>query len=244
MVGPPGGADSIMTSGSFELAFRVLLVDPGADTRRLYSHCLRGAGCEVDEASDGREALAKALSRHYDVVITETRVPGIDGYHLCELLRRDRTTHTLPLVVVTGEGHGNLQRVQRTGADVVLRKPCLPETLLLEMRHLLHESRNPARPAAMPHSATDGSIRADDARSQAGRRFILSRAHQRGDTRTPPARPPDLLCPRCDSQLTYQRSHVGGVSARHPEQWDYYECRNGCGTFVYRQRTRKLRSAG
>jgi hypothetical protein len=41
--------------------------------------------------------------------------------------------------------------------------------------------------------------------------------------------------------LQYLRSHVGGVSALNSEQWDYYECAAGCGTFQYRQRTRKLR---
>jgi hypothetical protein len=38
----------------------------------------------------------------------------------------------------------------------------------------------------------------------------------------------------------YEHSHVGGVSQRHPEQWDYYRC-SACGRFQYRQRTRKLR---
>lgn len=40
--------------------------------------------------------------------------------------------------------------------------------------------------------------------------------------------------------LQYERSHIGGVSHVHAEQWDDYECA-ACGTFQYRQRTRKLR---
>ena len=39
----------------------------------------------------------------------------------------------------------------------------------------------------------------------------------------------------------YRRSHVGGVSSKHSEQWDYFDCEAGCGTFQYRTRTRKLR---
>jgi hypothetical protein len=73
------------------------------------------------------------------------------------------------------------------------------------------------------------------------RRVTLSRAHTRHDTTAPPMAPPTLVCPACDSQLRYLRSHVGGVSSRHSEQWDYFECLVGCGTFQYRQRTRKLR---
>jgi hypothetical protein len=69
----------------------------------------------------------------------------------------------------------------------------------------------------------------------------LSRSFIREDTTTPPQPPPQLVCPGCDQPLTYQHSHVGGVSERHREQWDYFECLNGCGRFQYRQRTRKLR---
>jgi len=50
-----------------------------------------------------------------------------------------------------------------------------------------------------------------------------------------------LVCPNCDRALQYVRSHVGGVSARLSEQWDYYTCHGACGTFQYRQRTRRLR---
>jgi predicted RNA-binding Zn-ribbon protein involved in translation (DUF1610 family) len=38
----------------------------------------------------------------------------------------------------------------------------------------------------------------------------------------------------------YEQSHIGGVSAKHPEQWDDFICPT-CGTFEYRHRTRKLR---
>jgi hypothetical protein len=63
----------------------------------------------------------------------------------------------------------------------------------------------------------------------------------RVETDAPPAAPPSLVCPACDKPLVYARSHVGGVNARSSEQWDYFDCPSGCGTFQYRQRTRKLR---
>ena len=50
-----------------------------------------------------------------------------------------------------------------------------------------------------------------------------------------------LVCPNCGHALDYRRSQIGGVSARNSEQWDYFDCAMGCGTFEYRQRTRKLR---
>jgi hypothetical protein len=77
-----------------------------------------------------------------------------------------------------------------------------------------------------------------------GQRVTLSRAHEHRDTTLPPAPPPTLVCPACDRPLRYMRSHIGGVSERHREQWDYFECARGCGTFQYRQRTRKIRRVG
>ena len=72
-------------------------------------------------------------------------------------------------------------------------------------------------------------------------RLTLKKAHLRGDTTAPPSPPPLLRCGSCDAALQYMRSHIGGVSSKHPEQWDYFVCSFGCGEFEYRARTRKLR---
>jgi hypothetical protein len=78
------------------------------------------------------------------------------------------------------------------------------------------------------------------AASPPAKRHVLSHVHRRGHTTTPPLPPPALLCPTCDEALVYDHSHIGGVSARHSEQWDYFECPGRCGTFEYRQRTRRM----
>src|SRR5438876_802097 len=102
-----------------------LIVDRDADTRQLYAQALRLARFEVQEADEGRDALAKALSSHYDLIVTETRLPGIDGYQLCDLLRRDPATRAVPIVVVTAEAYPvDLERARNAGANIVLVKPC------------------------------------------------------------------------------------------------------------------------
>ena len=58
-------------------------------------------------------------------------------------------------------------------------------------------------------------------------------------TSTPDTPPPQLLCPGCDRLLEYRQTVISGV--KPIERWDYFECRT-CGEFVYRDRTRKLRS--
>ena len=219
-----------------------LIVDRDADTRRLYAEYLRLAACVVEEAEDGREALAKAISHQPDVIITETRLPGMSGLELCDLLRSDASTRNIPIVIVTADAF-HVPREKMPAADAVLFKPCLPESVLAEIYRLLDRSIELNDETRSIHEKMSGQL--TDAHEtipdSVCRRTILSRTYQRVETTEPPVAPPSLVCPDCDQVLRYQRSHVGGVSARHPEQWDYFECANGCGMFQYRRRTRKLK---
>jgi CheY-like chemotaxis protein len=225
-----------------------LLVDRDPDTRRMYAEYFRLAGCDVDEAEDGREALAKAISRHPDVVVTETRLPGMNGFDLCRLLHADEHTRSIPVVFVTADAfRADLDRARLSGADAVLVKPCLPERLLLEVRQVLTRSdevREHLRTVALNvRSRADRTLEIVEKAERIARR-PLSRAIPRFQTTDPPTPAPTLVCPQCDQPLRYDHSNIGGVSVRHAEQWDYFECTAGCGTFQYRQRTRKLRKIG
>ena len=224
-----------------------LVVDRDPDTRKMYAESLRLSSCLIEEAEDGREALAKAISYRPDVIITETRLPGINGFDLCRLLRQDEGTSAIPIVVVTSDIFGtDVRRAQMAGADVVLIKPCLPEALgaeivrLLDQSSMLRERARTVREKAHDQLESNSPIQ----RSRAViRRTMLSRTHARHHTTTPPAAPPVLMCPSCDRTLRYLHSHIGGVSIRHQEQWDYFECPGNCGTFQYRERTRKLKKS-
>jgi CheY-like chemotaxis protein len=209
----------------------------------LYSSVFGLAGCEVVEASDGRQALAKALMRPPALVVTEIRLPFLDGCSLCEILRRDRATADVPVLVVTGDLQpAALERARQTGADCVLFKPSTPEAIVNEARRLLDTPREQrsraidAQPATPRPAASQPS-----SRSTKPHRTTQTKALQRFSTNTPPVRPPALQCPWCDSSLTYDVSHIGGVNDLHREQWDYFSCPAGCGAFQYRQRTKSVR---
>jgi CheY-like chemotaxis protein len=225
---------------------RALLVDRDRETRKLYAEYLTRSSWIIEEADDGREALAKAITGLPDIIVTNTHLPGINGFDLCALLRRDTATRAIPIVVVTGDTlDADVKRAHSAGADAVLVNPCLPETLLSEIRRLLEQSASlRERSRVAREKLHDEFLRSDrliERSREMGRRTMLSRVHSRHDTTTPAVLPPALVCPDCDLPLRYLRSHIGGVNARNPEQWDYFECARGCGTFQYRERTRKLR---
>jgi CheY-like chemotaxis protein len=212
----------------------ILVVDPDPDTQSMYVAGLALSGWMADAVADGREALAKAISCRPAAIVTETCVPRLDGFELCRLLRNDPDTQHIPILVVTSDAEERrIAAAEEAGADRVLIKPCLPDELARAIEATLRTVRDTqSRRVVTAHSAA--------ARSMSGAR-ALSKRHQRFETTTPPSRPPDLVCPRCDRPLTYQKSYVGGVSAKQSEQWDNYDCPSGCGQFQYRQRTRKLR---
>jgi CheY-like chemotaxis protein len=211
---------------------RVLVADADPDTRTLYELALPLAGCEVVQAGDGRDALTKALTETPTLIITELRLPLIGGIALCEIIRRDAATRSVPILVVTSETRPTeLERIRNAGASAVLVKPTLPDAIVNEVRHLLTHPTNGASepaPAATPSNGPKNS-----------NQTALAKTYARFRTTSPPARPPALMCPTCDDSLEYNHSYVGGVSSLHAEQWDYYTC-STCGRFRYRQRTRKL----
>ena len=237
---------STLPDGQTTQPARALLVDRDRETRRLYAEYLMRSSWLIEESDDGREALAKAITSLPDIIVTNTHLPGINGFDLCALLRQDTATRSIPIVIVTGDTlDADVKRAHIAGADAVLVNPCLPETLLTEIRRLLEQSSGlRERSRVAREKMRDEFVRSDrliERSREMGRRTMLSKAHSRHDTTTPSVLPPALVCPDCDLPLRYLRSHIGGVNARNPEQWDYFECTRGCGTFQYRERTRKLR---
>jgi len=208
---------------------RILVAEHDADARAVYRELFLTTGADVVEATDGREALVSALCQPPALLFTDLRLPLLDGYALCEILRRDLATAKVPILVFTGDVRpASAVRVRAAGADTVILKPTSCGQLLAEARRLL-VSRAP-RALATPGNEAQAA-------KERKRRKVSGRFE------TTPALPsPSLACPRCDQPLTHHRSYVGGVLT-HAEQWDEFEC-GMCGRFEYRHRTASLRPVG
>jgi CheY-like chemotaxis protein len=136
----------MQTKAAVASATTILIADADEDNRLLYGDILRSRGFRVIEAADGREALRQARTRRPAVVITETRLPLVDGYDLCTLLRRHARTRDSVIVVVTADAFASqVARATESGADAVLVKPCLPLALYREVQRLLDSSRSGRR---------------------------------------------------------------------------------------------------
>lgn len=78
----------------------VLVVDDDAAVRELLAKALTGAGYQVDLAVDGPSALVRLGEKAYDLMITDLKMPGLDGLSVIREARR--TCPSLPVIVITG----------------------------------------------------------------------------------------------------------------------------------------------
>jgi twitching motility two-component system response regulator PilG len=109
---------------------KVLIVD---DTRTLLSLIqiyLMGWGLEFVEAYDGLEALKKAQEVRPALVISDVRMPGMDGFELCAALRADRALHDTPVVLLTSlTDPASREKGVLVGATAFLTKPVTVQDL-------------------------------------------------------------------------------------------------------------------
>lgn len=125
----------------------ILIVEDHLDTRRMYAEWLAYCGFRVLEARTGEEALARVRALLPDLVTTDLGLRGgvMDGCELCERLKHDARTSAIPVIAITSwASRDNLQRAYGCGCDSVLSKPCLPETLLVDIQRLL-KRRSPEK---------------------------------------------------------------------------------------------------
>jgi two-component system response regulator HydG len=101
---------------------RVLVVDDDVDARELLSLVLSQAGYQVDDAPDGFAALAKVSHVRPDAVLTDLRMPGMDGIDLAQRIRR--VHGDVPIIIATGLETWDLcTSAEAYGAVTCLIKP-------------------------------------------------------------------------------------------------------------------------
>lgn len=117
---------------------RVLLVDDYPDAREMYSEYLKFTGFDVVEASNGIEALQRAVDMGPDIILMDLSLPVMDGWEATRRLKADARTADIPVVALTGHAlSGISEGAQRAGCDAFVTKPCLPEDLVKEIRQVL-----------------------------------------------------------------------------------------------------------
>ena len=120
---------------------RVLVVDDSISVRKVVARRLRALGVEVEEVSDGLEALGKLRSKAYRLVLTDLEMPRMDGFELLAELRRSPGLNSPPVIVSsTASDPATRRRVLDLGARAFVAKPVDPDELERAVSGLLNAS--------------------------------------------------------------------------------------------------------
>ena len=115
--------------------YRVLVVDDESDMRQLVGMYLDNFGYEWGEAENGKEALRKLETDHYDFVVLDIMMPEMDGLSVCKEIRK---TSDVPIIFLTAKGEEwNRVNGLRMGADDYIVKPFSPGELIARMEAVL-----------------------------------------------------------------------------------------------------------
>lgn len=118
---------------------RILVVDDEAKLLKAVAVTLRGEDYEVMTANNGAEAIISLSKTVPDLIVSDIRMPGMDGFQLAKTLRQNARTEMIPIVFLTAkdERKDRLQSL-RSGVDAYLTKPFDPEELLVVIANILN----------------------------------------------------------------------------------------------------------
>jgi CheY-like chemotaxis protein len=123
----------------------VLVVDDDPDMRFMLKLLLERGGYQVNEAADGLAALHSIKAQLPDLVLTDLRMPMMDGAELIVRLRSDEATATMPIILITA--YAVLPNTVDL-ADETIPKPFAPERVVETVTRLLGGRRATDRPVA------------------------------------------------------------------------------------------------
>jgi DNA-binding response OmpR family regulator len=120
----------------------ILVAEDDRDIANLIAHYMQKSGWQPHVVASGDDALAYARKETVDLAILDVMLPGISGLEVCRLLRADRSTATLPIIMVTARAE-ETDRIMglEIGADDYISKPFSPNELVARIRALMRRTK-------------------------------------------------------------------------------------------------------
>jgi len=121
---------------------RVLVVDDDPEVVDAVSEALQDDGYRVETATDGASALKSVLEAPPDLIVLDVRMPNLNGWEFCEIVRRQSHTRDVPVLFLTActDVRDQITAMQVGGSDH-LPKPFRLEALRDKVRSLTREAK-------------------------------------------------------------------------------------------------------
>ncbi|HEY7511468.1 MAG TPA: response regulator [Vicinamibacteria bacterium] len=126
-------------------AARIVVVDDDPAVVRAVAAVLEADGYEVEGVGDQAEALRAVLQDPPALVVLDVNMPGLDGWELCDILRRQSHTRDVPVLFLTGRAdlRDQITAMQVGGSDYVT-KPFRPDELRAKVQAWVQRRRRKA----------------------------------------------------------------------------------------------------
>ena len=118
----------------------VLVVDDDRNAVDILNRLLTKEGFVVHCAHGGREALTAVAAHTIDVILLDVMMPDMDGFQVCEALRKDERTREIPVILLTAKDDMETRVVgMRLGVSEFLTKPINKTELFTRLRAQIHQ---------------------------------------------------------------------------------------------------------
>jgi two-component system chemotaxis response regulator CheY len=120
------------------MAKSILIVDDSASLRQVVSIALKGAGYDIVEACDGKDALTKLDGRKFNLIISDVNMPNMDGISFVKAAKQLPAYKFTPVIMLTTEaGESKKQEGQAAGVKAWVVKPFQPAQMLTAVSKLV-----------------------------------------------------------------------------------------------------------
>jgi len=122
---------------------KLLVVEDEQDIRDLLIFNLQKEGFKVESADNGDSALSLIRKNNFDLVLLDLMLPGIGGFDLTRILKNDKKTSEIPILMLTAKGEeSDIVKGLELGADDYMTKPFSIKVLLARINKILTKSSN------------------------------------------------------------------------------------------------------
>lgn len=118
---------------------KILLVEDDIPLRDMYETRLKYEGYQIETASDGEEALAKAVKEKPDLILLDIMMPKVSGFDVLDILKNTESTKSIPVVIMTVlEQESNKVKGLVAGAeDYIIKSQTMPQDVIVKINDVL-----------------------------------------------------------------------------------------------------------
>ncbi len=122
---------------------KILIVDDDMTLRELYEERMKQEGYAIVSASDGEEAIEKAVKDKPDIILLDVMMPKINGIDVMKMLREKDETKAIPIIILTAlvQEIGKIKDMMKPGDGYLVKSEIMPKDVVTKVEDSLAKVR-------------------------------------------------------------------------------------------------------